>query len=200
VSEGRRPAVVRYADLKTQPWRNGGGTTREIARGPAGAAPDAWGWRLSIADVDRAGDFSAFEGMERILTVVEGGLLLLTVDGREQGLERHRPFRFDGGAATSAALPTGPIRDLNVITGADHRAYVAVVELSKKRPHPVFGGQLAVLLEGTATAGSPGGSDAEPVNLARYDAVIGGDDAPPEVSGRGFLAVVSIEAASTDAG
>ena len=190
------PAVVRYADLKPQPWRNGGGTTREIARGPAGAAPDAWGWRLSIADVGRAGDFSVFEGMERILTVIEGELLLLTVDGREQGLERYRPFRFDGGAATSAALPTGPIRDLNVITAAGHRAYVTVVELSRNRPHPVFGGQFAVLLQGTAVVNGPDG--AGKTDLSRFDAVLGEEENPPEVSGRGFLAVVSIEAVSTE--
>ena len=155
--------------------------------------PDAWGWRLSIADVDRAGEFSAFEGMERVLTVIEGELLLLTVDGREQGLERYRPFRFDGGAATSAALPTGPIRDLNVITAAGHRAYVTVVELSKNRPHPVFGGQFAVLLHGTATVDGTG-EGGGPVDLNRFDAVVGEETAPPEVSGRGFLAVVSIDA------
>ncbi|MGJ9401703.1 HutD/Ves family protein [Arthrobacter sp. KK5.5] len=181
------PPIVRAADLRTERWRNGGGTTREIARGPKGAGADDWGWRISLADVDKAGPFSVFPGTERILTVVEGELLVLTVGGREQGLERHRPFRFDGGVPTSATLPTGGIRDLNVITSAGFRAHVAIVELSKKRPHPVFGGQHAVLLQGSATAG--GG-----VALERYDAVVGSGERTPEVSGRGILAVVSIDA------
>jgi hypothetical protein len=33
-----------------------------------------------------------------------------------------------------------------------------------------------------------------PVDLGRYDAVAGADDNSPEILGRGFLAVVSIDA------
>ena len=110
--------IIRFADLKPQPWRNGGGVTRELAshRGPASSADGAWDWRVSIADVTSAGEYSAFPGMERVLTVVEGELLLLAVDGAEHPLEKYRPFRFPGGAVSSSALPTGDVRNLNVIT------------------------------------------------------------------------------------
>jgi uncharacterized protein len=203
--------IIRFADLKPQPWRNGGGVTRELAshRGAASSADGAWDWRVSIADVTSAGEYSAFPGMERVLTVVEGELLLLAVDGTEHPLEKYRPFRFPGGAASSSALPTGDVRNLNVITrdGA-FKAYTSIVELSKKRAHPVFAGQLGILLQGQAAvspgnAGSPGsaGADAEsasggqdaPVSLGRYDAVVGSDSQTPEILGRGFLAVVSID-------
>ena len=211
--------IIRYAELKAQPWRNGGGVTREVASHPAGApsGPGAeaggWDWRVSIADVSKAGDFSAFPGMDRVLTVVEGELLLLNVDGAEHPLEKYRPFRFAGAAAASGALPTGDIRDLNVITrtGA-FKGYTSIIELSKKRAHPVFEGQLGILLQGQATA-APGtastastadvepadsaagaaGTPAEPTTLARYDAVVGSDTDTPEILGRGFLAVVSID-------
>lgn len=186
--------IIRFAGLKAEPWRNGGGVTREIAR--QGSSDGGWDWRVSIADVTKAGDFSAFPGMERVLTVIEGELLLLTVDGAEQPLEKYRPFRFDGGAATTGSLPTGDIRDLNVITrAAAYKGYTSIIELSKKRAHPVFDGQLAVLLQGQAVVseGGSGQADTNPVELGRYDAVAGSDDNSPEILGRGFLAVVSVD-------
>lgn len=208
--------IIRFADLKPQPWRNRGGVTRELAShrggttaGGASSEDGVWDWRVSIADVTSAGEYSAFPGMERVLTVVEGELLLLAVDGTEHPLEKYRPFRFPGGAASSSALPTGDIRNLNVIAreGA-FKAYTSIVELSKKRAHPVFEGQLGILLQGQATvspagAGSggnaesgSGGQDSAPVALGRYDAVVGSDSQTPEILGRGFLAVVSIDPAT----
>ncbi|GAA4024758.1 hypothetical protein GCM10023063_01170 [Arthrobacter methylotrophus] len=200
--------IIRFAELKPQPWRNGGGVTRELASHPeaASAQDGAWDWRVSIADVVSAGDFSMFPGMERVITVIDGELLLLTVDGEEHPLEKYRPFRFSGEAASSSALPTGDIRDLNVIARAgEFKGYTSIIELSKKRAHPVFEGQLAVLLEGKASvtsgaqtaesAEAPDGEAAttEPVDLARYDAVVGSDTRSPEILGRGFLAVISID-------
>jgi len=200
--------IIRYEELKSEPWRNGGGVTRELASHPlaASAQDGAWDWRVSIADLTKAGDFSPFPGMERVLTVIEGELLLLTVDGEEHPLEKYRPFRFSGEAASHGALPTGDIRNLNVITRTDSfKGYTSIIELSKKRAHPVFQGQLAVLLQGQATV-SPGAAaedeadDAteaapatEPEALNRYDAVVGSDARSPEILGRGFLAVVSVD-------
>lgn len=206
--------IIRFADVRPEPWRNGGGVTRELASHPkaASAQDGAWDWRVSIADVSKAGEFSTFAGMERVITIIDGELLLLTVDGAEHPLERYRPFRFSGEAASSAALPTGDIRDLNVIARAGaFKGYTSIVEISKKRAHPVFEGQLAVLLEGKATV-APGAaveehiavegksdddggapSVIEPVELSRYDAVVGSDTRSPEISGRGFVAVISID-------
>jgi environmental stress-induced protein Ves len=214
--------IIRFADLEPEPWRNGGGVTRELVSHPlaASAQDGVWDWRVSIADLTKAGDFSPFPGMERVLTVVEGELLLLNVGGSEHPLEKYRPFRFSGEAASSATLPTGDIRNLNVITRAGaYKGYTSIVELSKKRPHPLFAGQLGVLLQGeatakpgaavldesatgeTAAAGKTGtedtGTDAglgasQP--LSRYDAVVGSDTRTPEILGRGFLGVVSIDA------
>ncbi|MFF2841423.1 HutD family protein [Paenarthrobacter sp. NPDC057981] len=198
--------IIRFADVRPEPWRNGGGVTRELASHPkaASAQDGAWDWRVSIADVSTAGDFSVFPGMERVITIIDGELLLLTVDGSEHPLEKYRPFRFSGEAASSATLPTGDIRDLNVIARAGaFKGYTSIVEISKKRPHPVFEGQLAVLLEGKASVatgavtepddGEAATSAGEPVELSRYDTVVGSDTRSPEISGRGFVAVISID-------
>ena len=206
--------IIRYASLKAMPWA--GGATRQIAAGPDDAA--SWDWRLSLADVAKAGPFSPLPGIDRIITVVEGELIALTVDGVEQALEKYRPFRFSGDSNTSAALPTGALKDLNLMTrrGA-FKGYAAIIELSKKRPHPVFADQFAVLLQGSATV-SPAAvepADVDPVvttldstddsgaaavppvveSLGKFDTVVGAD-AAPEISGRGFLAVLSVDAAS----
>ena len=168
--------IIRYAELKAQPWRNGGGVTREVASHPAaapsgpGTGDGGWDWRVSIADVSKAGDFSAFPGMDRVLTVLEGELLLLSVDGAEHPLEKYRPFRFSGDAAAAGSLPTGDIRDLNVITrNGVFKGYTSIIELSKKRAHPVFGGQLGILLQGQAavTPGTAGASQADVVPRRR---------------------------------
>ncbi|MFE4194807.1 HutD family protein [Paenarthrobacter sp. NPDC056912] len=200
--------IIRFADIHPEPWRNGGGVTRELASHPkaASAQDGAWDWRVSIADVSKAGEFSTFPGMERVITIIDGELLLLTVDGSEHPLEKYRPFRFSGEAASSATLPTGDIRDLNVIARAGaFKGYTSIVEISKKRAHPVFEGQLAILLEGKATVapgaaveeesdgGDPASGAGEAVELARYDAVVGSDARSPEISGRGFVAVISID-------
>jgi environmental stress-induced protein Ves len=184
--------IIRFADLKPEPWRNGGGVTRQVASYPEAASADgSWDWRVSIADVSKAGDFSPFPGMERVLTVIDGELLLLTVDGAEHPLEKYRAFRFPGGASTYASLPTGDIRDLNVITRTgSFKGFTSIIELSKKRAKPVFEGQLGILLQGQATAAM---ETSEPETLARYDAVVGSDVDTPEILGRGFLAVVSID-------
>lgn len=182
--------IIRYAELKPERWRNGGGVTRQLASHPS-ADGSGWDWRVSLADVTKAGDFSPFPGMERLLTVVEGELLLLTVEGTERPVEKYRPFRFDGGAATSATLPTGDIRNLNVISRAGaFKGYTSVIELSKKRAQPVFEGQVAVLLQGQASVTDGTGVSGD---LGRYDAVVGSDAATLEVLGRGFLAVVSLD-------
>ncbi|HEU4667058.1 MAG TPA: HutD family protein [Arthrobacter sp.] len=185
--------IIRFADRKPQPWRNGGGVTRQIAGHPNAASlqDGGWDWRVSIAEVTKAGDYSPYPGMERVLTVVEGELLLLTVDGAEHPLEKYRPFRFPGGAAASCALPTGDVKNLNVITKAgSFKGFTSIIEISKKRAHPLFAGQFGILLQGQATASD--GTN-EPEALGRYDAVLGSDGASPEILGRGFLAVVSID-------
>ena len=127
---------------------------------------DGWDWRLSIADVESEGPFSAFAGMTRILTVIEGEGLAITIDGVEQRLDRYMPLRFDGGATTSATLPAGPIRDFNLITRTGTvNGRVDIVELSPEHPRKLFAGQLGVLLQGQARLLAGDGRRAAPGTL-----------------------------------
>lgn len=101
------------------PWKNGGGTTREIAAWPPAAGLEAFDWRLSIADIAADGPFSAFPGIDRQIVLLDGdGVRLRARDGSFD----HRlsavgePFAFAGEATVDATLLGGPTRDFNVMT------------------------------------------------------------------------------------
>lgn len=97
-----------------QPWRNGGGTTRELLAWPDAAA---WRVRLSVAEVGQSGPFSRFEGVLRWFAVLSGEGVRLTVDGVSHVLHvDSAPFAFPGDAPTECALLGGPTRDFNLMT------------------------------------------------------------------------------------
>lgn len=74
-------ASVRLADCTPQPWRNGGGVTRElliwtrpnrVSSEPTGSD---WSVRVSVADIAHDGPFSSFPGIDRYFAVLEGKAL-----------------------------------------------------------------------------------------------------------------------------
>jgi environmental stress-induced protein Ves len=110
-----RLKVLRAKDYPRMPWKNGGGSTEEITR-DAGTGLDGFGWRLSIADIGESGGFSTFAGYERIITVLQGDGMTLSVDGQvTRSLLPIDPFAFSGESKVSCTLLGGPIRDFNLI-------------------------------------------------------------------------------------
>jgi uncharacterized protein len=110
--------IIRPSAHRVMPWKNGGGTTTEIAIDPPAA--DVGGrfrWRLSIAEVERSGPFSAFPGYERTIMVIAGRGMDLAVGGRPgRRLDRpFEPFVFSGGSPAECRLLDGPIRDFNLM-------------------------------------------------------------------------------------
>ncbi|MBV7477944.1 HutD family protein [Pseudomonas sp. PDM31] len=107
--------VLRAKDYPRMAWKNGGGSTEEITR-DAGTGLDGFGWRLSIADIGESGGFSMFAGYERIITVLQGDGMTLSVDGRNtRALLPLDPFAFSGESHVSCTLLGSPIRDFNLI-------------------------------------------------------------------------------------
>ena len=109
--------ILRAADHRTTPWKNGGGVTSEICASPAGAGLEDFDWRVSLAKVASDGAFSRFSGVERTLAVLSGqGVELTVADAAPHILTPSTPpFSFPGAAATGARLLDGPILDLNVM-------------------------------------------------------------------------------------
>lgn len=101
------------AEAVARPWRNGGGTTRELAAWPAA---DAWSWRMSVAEVNRDGPFSPFPGVTRWFAVLNGAGVQLDVGGQTHAVQASSaPLVFDGGDACECTLPDGPTQDFNLM-------------------------------------------------------------------------------------
>lgn len=182
--------IVRFEEIPVVPWRNGGGVTREVvAAGDSGL--EDFDWRVTIADVSAPGPFSAFPGVDRVITLVEGERMDLVIDGVEHVLGLHESLSFDGASQTSCSLPAGRTRDLNVMTRRDRRsAAVAIRDLSQTRPIAVVGHQVLVLLTGSAVVAGADGSRAD---LHPLDAVCPSGSHVRLVMGSGRAAVVRIE-------
>ncbi|WP_407316567.1 HutD family protein [Pseudomonas sp. nanlin1] len=105
----------RAADYIAMPWKNGGGTTQEIAR-DAGIDLEGFGWRVSVASIGESGEFSRFSGYQRVITVITGAGMLLNIDGVAQPeLLALQPFAFKGDSLVECRLLNGPISDFNLI-------------------------------------------------------------------------------------
>ncbi len=109
---------ISHAALLPTPWKNGGGSTTEIAIWPAGAGFDTFDWRISLATIAQSGPFSTFRGIDRTLALVEGGGVTLDLDQvRSFTLGPETPeIAFPGEAAVTATVHGGPTTDFNVMT------------------------------------------------------------------------------------
>jgi uncharacterized protein len=107
------PHVVRCDAVEPQPWKNGGGLTRELLAWPS---REHWALRISVADIRADGPFSAFPGVDRWFAVLEGaGVLLPLPEGERRVQAGDAPLAFRGEAAALCALLDGPTRDLNLM-------------------------------------------------------------------------------------
>jgi uncharacterized protein len=107
--------IVRCGDVAPQPWKNGGGVTRELLAWPS---VGEWVLRLSVADIERDGPFSTFPGIDRWFAVLNGNGVWLGAP--EQKLQPgDDAFNFDGALAPACLLIDGPTRDLNLMIRRD---------------------------------------------------------------------------------
>jgi environmental stress-induced protein Ves len=123
------------------PWKNGGGSTLELAVEPPGANLETgFLWRLSSAEVAESGPFSSFPGLERWLFLLEGDGFLVDFGsrGRMDLREPYRPVRFLGDWPATATLAGGPSTDLNLMVDPNRiRASVEVLRLDRNRVFPL---------------------------------------------------------------
>ena len=104
--------IVRLDDVAPHPWRNGGGVTRELLKWPDA---DDWILRLSVADIEADGPFSAFPGVQRWIVALTGVGMELGEPFNVQ-LEPGLPvYSFDGRFASMCTLTDGPTKDLNLM-------------------------------------------------------------------------------------
>ena len=172
------------------------GQVRQIATGaidaaglPVVAPKGEETWSLSIRSIEREGNIPA-QGHQQVFTLLAGDFLQLNIDGSVQGLEPLRPLKFTASEPVPTSAPQEELLVLHLDTDpAAVRGTVRIVELSKQRPQYLFDGQFGVFISGQAqlTLGE------NSTKLAVRDTVTGSDVAEPTISGRGFLAVVSLD-------
>lgn len=167
--------VVRVEDVAPQPLSDGGGQAHELLVADDGA------WRVNLVVIEHDGHLTPSPGRRRLLTVVDGAVLVLSVDGTEHVVEPRRPFAFDGGVPVSAAVPEGAVRALEVSSDPIAvAAFATVVELGRGSAMSLGDDQAALALQGrVAVEGEDVGTDC---------LVVG----PVEVVGRATLAVVTM--------
>ncbi|RWC27026.1 MAG: HutD family protein [Mesorhizobium sp.] len=166
--------VLRAADYKSMPWKNGGGVTTEIAVSPANAGLDDFDWRVSMARVELSGPFSQFAGIDRTLAVLEGEGIVLDIAGYPPtSINRATAlFSFPADVQTSATLIGGPITDLNVMTR--RRVTHSVERLVIATPVEIrteAGTTLILCLDGDVIVPA-----AEPVRLGPFDTLLSGSE------------------------
>jgi len=143
--------IFRLSDRVFRPWKNGGGETAEIVVSPPGADFEHFDWRISTAIVAASGPFSAFPGVDRVLTVLEGGAMVLSVGGQDQRLDAARePFSFPGDIPAAARLEGEALLDFNVMVRRPLRVEVVRGPLVPGSRGASERARLALLLEDRA--------------------------------------------------
>jgi hypothetical protein len=108
--------VLKAADYKTTPWKNGGGVTQDILLLPEHSTQDNFDIRLSLAPIVSEGPFSSFPGIDRHITLLSEERLDLVFAQETRSLKRLEPFYFDSVQQPVSKLPDGVARVLNVMT------------------------------------------------------------------------------------
>jgi environmental stress-induced protein Ves len=164
--------LIPYAGLSPAPWKNGGGSTTQIAVFPPDADFEDFDWRVSLATIAGDGAFSEFPGVERTLALVDGHGMTLEIDGEAALLSKADPVAvFDGESRVVAKLNRGPSTDFNVMTRVDRcyhqfgrRALSGESRFVARAPVTVL-----FLAEGDSLELC---SDQQRINMVRYDAVL----------------------------
>ncbi len=72
--------ILRRAQYRAIPWKNGRGTAHRIAVSPARAGYDTLDWHVSRPEIAAAGPFSRYPGLDRQFMLIGGS-----------GLDQRRP-------------------------------------------------------------------------------------------------------------
>jgi environmental stress-induced protein Ves len=115
--------ILRSADYRAIPWKNGRGVARQIAASPPDAGYESLDWQVSRPTIERDTPFSKLAGLDRQFMLVSGNGLTLRVRSVEDrvGFERRidspfEPFAFRGDWDVDCALAGGAVEVLNVMT------------------------------------------------------------------------------------
>ncbi|MDN3713725.1 HutD family protein [Paracoccus cavernae] len=173
---------------RTMPWKNGRGATDEVWLWPEDADREDFSIRISRAPITDDGGFSAFEGADRVITLIEGrGLGLDFAEGQHR-IAPHVPFQFDTGLAPFGRPLGGPVRVFNVMA---RRADWVIADARVTEEPAEWQGDLVVAFALAPQSILCGG---EEITLAAQDTVVLRDPARV-LATKGPVLVVTLRAA-----
>lgn len=108
--------IIRPADYRRVPWKNGGGITQDVLLLPDDASHDDFDVRISLAPIVEEGPFSSFPGIDRHITRLSRAPLSLAFAQETRELKRLEPLYFDSVQQPRSVLPDGPAQVINVMT------------------------------------------------------------------------------------
>jgi environmental stress-induced protein Ves len=134
--------LLRRADYKAIPWKNGRGIAHQIAVFPPGAGYGQLDWQVSRPEIALDGPFSSFPGLDRQFMLVAGNGLTLRIRSRDEGLAFDRavtrplePFAVRGEWDVECVLQDGPVQVFNVMTRRGYAgARLEIAEVAAGRP------------------------------------------------------------------
>lgn len=207
----RHDAVRRAATLVPVPWKNGGGTTSEIAVWPRAASFDDFVWRVSVAEIAQDGAFSDFPGIDRTIVLLDGAGMDLehraetsadmpphptpahpaparptsATPDRHALREPYVPLSFDGAIRWHARLVGGPTQDFNLMVRRGAVRGMLTIWHGAGTFTPPADSVLLFVAHGTATLHERGAAPVRARVLERFDSV------QPGASRRPALTVMS---------
>lgn len=182
--------ILRASDYRRMPWKNGGGETVEIAVFPIGASMEDFDWRVSMATIASDGAFSTFPDVDRTLSILSGGGIELTIEGRRPvSLDlRCEPYPFPADTVAAAKLLNGETTDLNVMTRRGRFSHRVI-----KHATPVSLPASSDLRLVLATAGHTIAFGSEKADLGPLDCLVCGAEVTSDLVISGGSAVLVIE-------
>jgi environmental stress-induced protein Ves len=115
--------ILRSADYRAIPWKNGRGVARQIAASPPDAGYESLDWQISRPTIERDTPFSKLAGLDRQFILVSGNGLTLRVRSAEDRVDFEQridrplePFAFRGDWDVDCALAGGAVEVMNVMT------------------------------------------------------------------------------------
>ncbi len=182
-----QPRFLLARERATQEWRDGGGSTAQVAIEPRRATLDNFDWRVSIATVDGEAQFSRYPGVNRWLMPLSPHGMNLRIEGEVVHLPGREAFAFGGEASVSATRIRQPQLDLNLMI-RKKAAAGSLVALVFAGPSEITTDKneaaILVVLDGEIAV--------DDVDLEPLDAVQLGPKSRTTVSGSGIVAVARV--------
>lgn len=180
--------LLRRAQYKALPWKNGRGVAHQIAASPAGAGYDTFDWQVSRPEIAADGPFSRFPGRDRQFMLVSGKGLTLRIRSENEGVSFDHPidaplepFALRGEWEVECVLREGPVQVFNVMTRRGRAgARLEIVAAAAARPIAKAAGEtlLVYVARGPVAAWGRWGK----ATLAADDSILVDDNGATEIA------------------